>query len=86
MYTTESIWACIDCALAAAGVFDGYVYPDETVKAIADLGDQIGEHRLIVEDDEIGFTWDRCELCWRDEGGSRRRITIMTTTHNESRA
>ena len=85
MYTTESIWACVDCTLAAAGFSEeetGNVYPDETVKAIADLGDQIGEHRLIVEDDEIGFTWDRCELCWRDEGGSRRRITILARASN----
>lgn len=71
MSYTEA-WACHDCTLYAAGhsaAEIGEEYPAEVVDGMAGI-------RASVEDERVEFTWERCPMCWRDQGGSRQKLTI----------
>lgn len=66
-------WACHDCTLYVAGYSAaelGEEYPPEVVNGMAGI-------HAIVDDERIEFTWERCPLCWRDQGGSRQKLTII---------
>lgn len=66
----DDLSICEDCLIWQANADDSGFPDDVDMTCVTDPTVPEGHH-VIVDGEELGFSWSTCELCRRPEGGNR---------------
>lgn len=77
-YDIIDIKACSDCImLVANGETPVDMDEDETAAYVAEIADYTRGWDLVYGGDDLGFTYDGCDVCGSPLGGDRWRVHLM---------